>query len=186
MIKGAKNLAKYAIVIALFAAVLAPKQAHAAGRVSISPTPVNLTEGQSRVITVTLQEPIIAAEGEAFVTLNITTTNPSRLTTSVASVTWTGAQWAQSRTFTLTAVDDLLVNGDVSDLVDVSVVSNSEFYDGFAPSFVASVLDNDVNTVTLPAVLPEVGHRSADLGVVVMALMAGVITYALRRGKLEV
>lgn len=186
MIMRSNKTVTFIIMLAVLVIAFAPSSAQAAGRVSMSPTPVNLTEGQSQVITVTLDEPIIAEEGEAFVTLTITNTNPSRLTSSVSSVTWTGAQWAQSRTFTLTAVDDLVVNGDLTDVVDVSVTSNSEYYDAFAPAFVANVLDNDVQQVVLPEVLPAVGDGSSGLAITCMALLAGFVTYALRRGKLEV
>lgn len=177
---------KLLLVVVVVGLLGSPKSAHAAGKVSLSPTPVNLTEGQSQVVTVTLDEPVIVEEGEPFVTLNIASTNPSRLTTSVTSVTWTGAQWNQSRTFTLTAVDDLLVNGDANDLIDITVESNSEYYNSYAPAFVANALDNDVNPVVLPAVLPEVGQGGSAPVALLAALTVGLAAYALqRRGKLK-
>lgn len=159
------------------------RPAHAAGRVSLSPTPIHLTEGQSQVVTVTLDEPIIGPDSDGYLDVVITITNPSRLTTTSTTLSWDQNNWFQPRTFTLNAVDDQVVNGDVTDIVDISVDSNSEYYGGFQPSFVANVLDNDVAT---PTVLPEVGRGLPGLVALITAILVGGIVFVLHRhGKLE-
>lgn len=187
----AKTYGILAGVATIFALLFAPQSSYAAGRVSLSPTPINLTEGQSQVVTVTLTEPIIAMSGTPFVTLVITATNPERITSSVSSVTWSATQWMQPRSFTLTASDDLLVNGDVNDAIEVSVEANSEFYANFAPSFLVNVLDNEVAsqnpTQDQPNVLPRVGSGLYGTSALAFASLSCLFAFILhRRAKIDI
>lgn len=155
--------------------------AHAAGRISLSPTPINLTEGQSQVVTVHLDEPLIGPESDGYLDVTITVANPSRLTTTSTTLSWTQNNWFENRTFTLNAVDDLVVNGDVADIVDVSVDSNSEYYAGFQPTFTVNVLDNDVVAEALPTVLPEVGTGQSGSIMLLMAVGVSAAVFMLQR-----
>lgn len=164
------------------------RPAHAAGRISLTPTPINLTEGQSQVVTAHLDEPIIGPESDGYLDITITITSPSRLTATSTTLSWTQNNWYENRTFTLDAIDDQIVNGDANDIVDVSVDSNSEYYSGFQPAFVVNVLDNDVATpvvapTVLPTVLPKVGTSSHEASYLLVAALLSCTTLILVRRK---
>lgn len=158
--------------------------AHAAGRISLTPTPISLTEGQSQVVTVHLDEPLIGPESDGYLDVTITVTNPSRLTTTSTTLSWTQNNWFENRTFTLNAIDDQLINGDASNIVSVAVDSNSEYYGGFEPSFEVNVLDNDVaQPVTTSTVLPKVGGQSHGVGTLFIAALLSCIAITIMRRK---
>ncbi len=156
--------------------------AHAAGRISLTPTPINLTEGQSQVVTAHLDEPVIGPDSDGYLNVTITITNPSRLTTTSTTLSWTQNNWFENRTFTLDAIDDQIVNGDASNIVSISVDSNSEYYGGFEPSFEVNVLDNDVaQPVVTSTILPKVGGQSHGFGILLLAALLSCTTLIIRR-----
>ncbi len=119
-----------------------------AARVNFSPSSVSLTESQNRVVTVTLDEPIICADPgpPCQVSLAISTNAPDRVTIDTSPVVFASNQWFQAFTFTVTAVDDSLVNGDITPTISIVNTSGSEYYNGFVPTFSISILDNDVSS----------------------------------------
>lgn len=133
------------LIVSGFLLVLLPQVASAA-KVNFSPASVSLTEGQSRVVTVTLDEPIICSDPDIVcqVSLAISTNAPDRVTIDTSPVVFASNQWFQSLTFTVTAVDDSLDNGDITPVVTIINTSGSEYYNGFTPTFSISILDNDV------------------------------------------
>lgn len=125
--------------------LLLPEVASAA-KINFNPASVSLTEGQSQVVTVTLDEPIICADPgpPCQVSLAISTNAPDRVTIETSPVVFASNQWFQAFTFTVTAVDDSLVNGDITPTITIVNVSGSEYYNGFIPTFSIVVLDNDI------------------------------------------
>jgi len=140
--------------------------AHAA-KVNLTTSSVTLTEGQSQIITVTLDEPIVSSDPDNnMVTLTFASSNPSRLSVTDSPLVIPANQWSNSRTITLVATDDAIVNGDETITVTMSTNSGSEYYNGFSRTISVNVLDNDVATT-----LPEVGGSFISFG--------GFLLYAL-------
>lgn len=117
-----------------------------AARINLAPSAVSLTEGESQEVTITLEEPIICADDEppCQILLAISTNNPSRATITTSPVVIPANQWFTEFTFTVTAVDDELLNGDIAPTVTIENESLSEFYNGFIPTFAITILDNEV------------------------------------------
>ncbi len=128
--------------------ILNPARAAAVSRIEFTPASFTLEEGQSQTVTITLSEPIVTSSLDpAFVDLSPTTLS-TRTSLSTPTITYLANEWFQSKTFTVTAVDDQLVNGDTQVTYSTIADSNSEYYDGFAKNFTVNVLDNDVAPVT--------------------------------------
>lgn len=116
-----------------------------AAKVNVTPTPVSLTEGQSQTISITLDSPIIGpGPGAAYFNLSPISGDVSRITVSPSTVSYTSPDWFQVRTFSITAIDDAVVNGDVSSNVSMTVDSDSVYYNGFLVSIPVTVNDNDI------------------------------------------
>jgi len=124
-------------------------QIASAAKVNVTPTPVTLTEGQSQTISITLDSPIIGpGPGAAYFNLNPIPGDVSRITVSPSIVSYTAADWFQVKTFSITAVDDAVVNGNISSNVSMTVDSDSVYYNGFLVSIPVTVNDNDVAVTT--------------------------------------
>ncbi len=136
--------------------------------VNKSPSSITITEGGSQVVTITLDEPIIGPGPDPpFFYLNLTSGSPSRVTTNVSTITYDYAEWAQSKTITISAVDDALVNGNTNTTVSFIVDSDSEYYNEYTGSIAVTVLDNDVlaqttQTATAPASTTETLADTGD------------------------
>lgn len=119
-------------------------------RIEVSPASLELLEGESQVVQLSLGEPIISADLEpGFVTVTFSSSAPGLVDLSSSSVTWPAADWHTVREITLTALDD----GDddpTSHQITVTgtVESNSEYYDGFPISFVVTTNDPQPTTTT--------------------------------------
>ena len=175
------------VVIGVAMTTLCSGVAHAA-KINISPSNFSLTEGSSRVVQVTLDQPIISSDANpGYVTLNLASNAPGRVSISPSSLTWQFNEWLQSRTFTITAIDDNLRNFDVTPTFTLTTVSNSVFYSGFIPQLTATILDNETDPdpqaseeppPELPSVLPEVGlglSNTAIMFAILSAITVGVI-----------
>jgi hypothetical protein len=121
-----------------------------AAKINLSPASVSLTEGQSQVVQVTLDEPIICSDPgpPCQVSLAISTDAPDRVTIDTSPVVIPSNLWAQSFNFTVTAVEDSIVNGNITPIDTVFSTSGSEYYTGFVPTFSITILDNDVAPAT--------------------------------------
>ncbi len=120
-----------------------------AARVNFTPSTIALNEGQSQTISITLSEPIVAPGPDpAYVELPLTSSNPGRLSISPSSINYTAGQWSQTKTFTITAIDDSLDNGDTVVTLSSTTNSNSEFYSNFVASSQITIIDNDEASVT--------------------------------------
>lgn len=134
-----------ALFVSCAAMVLAP-QAVSAARINFTPSSVSMTEGQSQVVQVTLDQPIICQDIEVpcQVSIAVSTNAPSRTTITTSPIVVPFNQWFQTFNFTIMAVNDELVNGDVNPIVTAIATSGSEYYSNFAPTFSLTILDNDV------------------------------------------
>jgi len=131
--------------------MLVPTSAFAA-RIEPSPITGSGVEGTFvRVISVTLDSPIIAPPGPtpAYVTINLTSSNPARATLSVSSINWPAPEWSQVRTFTVSSIDDGINNSSTPVVISMAVDSNSGYYNGFLiASATFNLTDGSVATTT--------------------------------------
>jgi Domain of unknown function (DUF4347)/Malectin domain/Glucose / Sorbosone dehydrogenase/IPT/TIG domain len=117
-------------------------------------------------------------------TANVTIAlNPgTELTTNVASLTFTPANWNIAQSVTVTAVDDALVEGTHTGTIAQTITSTDPNYSGLtlAPLSVA-ITDNDTNTVSGTIFINGGGSAYTDnLGQLWSAdkLFAGGVTYS--------
>jgi hypothetical protein len=131
-------------VIVLIAVFGSSISAAGAAKVNPSPLTVSVAEGDSQVVTITLDEPIIAPGPDpAVVTLAFTVDDPSRVSLSTSSLVWAASEWAQPRQLTVSATLDGVYNASGTVTLDGVVSSNSEYYDGFTTSITVSIADAD-------------------------------------------
>ncbi len=117
---------------------------HAAGKISLSPASTTMTEGQTQDVTVALSEPIISADPPGFVQVYVSSNTQSRLALNESFVEFAENEWSQHKTFSVTAPDDALLNGDQTITLSFNIYSNSEFYNQYAGSTTITVHDNEV------------------------------------------
>ena len=166
-----------------------------AAKVNFNPSTVSLTEGQSQVVQVTLDEPIICEEvgPPCQVSLTIGTNTPDRINIDTSPVIIDSSQWSQTFSFTVSAVDDLLDNGDITPIITIVNTSGSEYYNGFVPSFTINILDNDVTAPQIPAEASNTeGQTLAATGdnqisylscAVIILMMAIIFVFILQNSK---
>lgn len=134
---------------------LAPTLAYATPppRVSLTPSPVTLTEGSSQTISITLSEPIVGPGPDpAYLFVYLSSSDPSRAVVTTPSVKYDASEWTQHKTFQIKAVDDIAVNGNAPVTISFSIYSDSEYYNDFTGSVPVIVIDDDLPlAVTAPA-----------------------------------
>lgn len=115
-----------------------------ASKVNPAAATVSLTEGNAQIVTLTLDQPIIAPGPDpGLVTLDLTVADPSRVSLSASSVSWPATQWFQPRQVTVTALHDGVHNASNTVVVQGLVSSNSAYYDAFATSITVTIADVD-------------------------------------------
>ncbi len=92
----------------------------------------------------------LSAVPTANVTVAYASGDTTEGTVSPASVTFTPANWSTPQTFTLTAVDDLLVDGTVAYTLNATVTSTDPAFNGVTSPRNAQTLDNEL-LLTLPS-----------------------------------
>jgi hypothetical protein len=117
-----------------------------AQKVAPDPTSVTMDEdGDTEIVEVTLDEPIIVPEeGDPWVTINISS-NDDRVEVSPASVTFLDSEWTELKEFTITTVGDSILNLDNNVIITLSAVSDSEYYDGYENSVSVTLIDDEVD-----------------------------------------
>jgi large repetitive protein len=106
---------------------------------------------------VTSSSPLVTTEGGATVSYTVSLTRPplSNVTVNVANttgqtsvgsstLTFTTANWYIPQTVVVTAVNDLLVDGTLTDTINNNAVSTDAAYNGLSRPLAAQALDNDV------------------------------------------
>ncbi len=114
-------------------------------KVSPAPNPLVLQEGDSQTVSLVLDAPIIAPGPDPNPTVVVTFTvdDPSRVSLSAPSVTWTAAEWPQSRSITVTALHDGVHDSTNTVVVHAVAASAAAYYNGFATTFTVSIADVD-------------------------------------------
>jgi hypothetical protein len=117
----------------------------AANKISATPASFTLAEGASRVVSVQLDEPIICPGGAAGCEVSIpwVASDPARLSFSPATVHYDYTEWAQVKTFTVTAVDDGTYNASNYVTANATAVSPSEYYNQYHVSLAVTIVDDD-------------------------------------------
>lgn len=133
--------------------LLATSQAASAapGRVAADPSPVTIPEGATASITVTLDQPIIAATPDPEVVLDLTIGDPARVALSTNQLVFAATEWRTPKTLTVTALDNAI--HDLTPAVTVTglVSSASEYYNRYRVTITVNIVDNDpVPTTTTP------------------------------------
>jgi len=138
------------VLIAVFAVVVPAESIGATSpKVAANPSAVTLTEGQPHDVQFRLDQPIIVPiGGTPDVTINFTISDPSRVSLSANSVTWTAPEWFQSRTLTLNALHDGVHDTSNSVTVQYVAVSDSAYYSGFTGAVTVTINDIDAAPTT--------------------------------------
>lgn len=119
----------------LAASIFSIASAHAQDRVSLSPNSVLLLPGDSIEVTVSLNEPIIVPTPPGYVTLDMQS-GDERVSLSPTTLTWSDSEWFQKKTFLITMTGNEAPGNEFNfSALGVSVNSNSEFFDGYLPTF---------------------------------------------------
>lgn len=134
-----------AFAVAIIVLAVARPVSANTGRVSLSPDPTSVVEGQDMVVTVHLDEPIITEEEEGYVTINLTSSDPGLLSLSDSSITFPASEWSGSKSFTISALPDSVTTGHQSLTVSFSTDSNSEYYDGFTGDIDVTFIDIELS-----------------------------------------
>ena len=113
------------------------------GKISISPNSTGFIIGTGpHAYTVMLDEPIISATGTAYLTINLTNTDP-RLTLSTTTISYSASDWFTQKNFTVTVAND--PSRHMQNIVPITFLanSNSEYYSGFHGTNYVTILDDD-------------------------------------------
>lgn len=100
-----------------------------------------LASSQSLALTFTLNEPIIClvTAPTCDLVINLSVSDPSTLSLSNYSVSWSFTQWSQSRSITLTAKPNLTFRNSYAVVVMGTTVSNSDYYQGFKVTYTQAI-----------------------------------------------
>ena len=102
-------------------------------------TPATITEGQ--YITRTFK---LKSQPKSNVTLNISSSNNSRLSITPQSLTFTPSNWNTTQSVRFTAIDDNIVNGNVDVVISINSSSTDNAYNNLTSTYTITVKDNDV------------------------------------------
>lgn len=106
--------------------------AHAAGKVSLIPQTPTLYEGSAQQMEIKLSQPIICPtlpDGVACeVTLDLSSSDPSRLSISPNSVSYLANEWAQTRVVTVEATIDSVYTLDSPITITATAGGTAPFY----------------------------------------------------------
>ncbi len=143
-----KSFSKFALLflIVLIGTHTGTLTANASSRVAVDPTSVTMDEDVDiEVITLTLDEPIIVPEeGNPWITIDISS-DDSRVEVSDLSIVFLSEEWASEKEFTITTVGDGILNLDNDVTIILSVVSDSEYYNGYENTISVTLIDDEAD-----------------------------------------
>jgi hypothetical protein len=130
-----------ALLITAISSLSLPMVANAeTGKVQFAISNPEIALGESATVDVTLDEPIICIEAlECSVTLDFTDSIPDGITVSPASISWSGAEWSQPRTITVTVAEDASELFAQTITLGGILASASEYYQGYQAGFDVNV-----------------------------------------------
>ena len=113
--------------------------------VTVSPTSLNVQEGQARRYTVNLD-----SEPTADVTVTVDVPAGAGFTVSPGTLTFTSQNWSNVQRVTVTALEDPDARDEPTATITHSVSSTDTLYDGFSTDSVAVIVtDDDTDGVTI-------------------------------------
>lgn len=174
-----KRFLIFIVSFVLFIYILTP-HVHAASKVTLTPDVTTISENQSLTVQVVLAEPIIGpGPDQPFFHLNLTSSDPSRVTISPNPLDYESNEWMQIKTFTITVLNDNIYNSNNNITISFIVDSDSEYYDNFSGSFVLSIVDLSPASVTTGASLvSQKGSTLSDTGQDILLIQyISVITF---------
>lgn len=134
--------------------------------VTITPVTGLLTSETGGTATFTV---VLNTEPFANVTIPLSSSTPSEGTVSPAALTFTPANWQTPQTVTVTGVNDVLDDGDVSYTVFTSVISADLLYNELNPADVdVTNRDNDIATISVSGIS---GPTSESFGVAAFSVV---------------
>ncbi len=123
-----KRIQHLLVLLVIIITSLFVQTVHAAGKITLTPVSPAISEGQSQVIGINLDAAIPAGRQ---VTLSIISSNPETAMISPATISFTSADWSQTKYFTV----NVPANGTYGDtrniLIFATASSNMAYYNGF-------------------------------------------------------
>ena len=167
--------------VAMLAPLLGAGTAYAQ-RVAASPSPITLNEGDSQLIQLRLDSPIICPldAPTCVVDINFTSTDPAHVSFTPSTVEFLADEWTQPLSTTLQTTDDGVYNAGETVTVTGTAVSAAEYYNGYTLNIPLTINNNDPappvpTPVNKVVAAPDTGQAPANLaGPWVVVLMAGL------------
>jgi len=107
---------------------------------------------------------VLNSQPTANVTVNLASSDTTEGTVSPASRTFTTANWSTPQSFTLTAADDNVSDGNVGYSLNATVTSSDTLYAAVTGSVSATTIDNEAG-ITLPGGTVYYGVGDSGVGV---------------------
>ena len=158
--------------------------------ITVSPTSGLTTTEAGGTATFTV---VLNTQPTADVIISLTSSDTSEGTVSPASLTFTPANWNTPQTVTITAVDDALVDGDISYTIQTGPATSADLnYSGFDPTDVSitnqdddslgAVLTTDVHnashSVISSALVGDLVHASVEVDGNGTPALTGAVTFS--------
>lgn len=117
--------------------------------VTVAPAgPVVVTEGGLQAL---VQVSLNTSPGGTSAVIPVTSSDPTEMTPSVSSLTFTNANWAQPQLVLVTGVDDVIADGNQSSTLVLGAIVGS-YFDGLDPTDVGVITqDDEVPSIVLTA-----------------------------------
>ncbi len=150
-----KNLVRISLILVVTVLMFSCSLIRAsAAKITISPASVTLPEnGGSQVVSLSLDNPIIANSGSQNLTVTLTSSDPN-VTVSPSSVTFLHDQWFLPQSFTITTGDVGVANPYHVVTIGLSSSSGSEYYNGYTSSIAVTLIDGDRTAPMLTELVP--------------------------------
>jgi len=135
-------------------ALFRPSIVQAGGKVSPSPASTTIAEGSSQDFNIQLDAPIICPGGAPVcqVEIDMTPTDPGRVSISPSPVIYAASDWSQIKTFTVTALPNATQNDNETVTINMVASSASVYYNNFTASVSINITDT---TPPKPAIVDK-------------------------------
>jgi hypothetical protein len=160
------------------AAITPPAISISHGKIAMSISQSTLSGGAGAIGEVTLDAPIICANqsGSCEVTISMTSNNPTRLSISPQSLTWSATTWARPQFFIInSSLTGMTAASEIVTVSTTSAISQSEYYLGFAIPRILFTVNNPnwVAPVPVPVPVPDPVQQSKISGITPTTGVAG-------------
>lgn len=137
----------------------------AVDKVTADPTLVTINEnGGSAIIELSLSEPIVVGPGSMELVEIFITSPDDRIEVSPMPVSFLGDEWMQVKEFTITGVDDLILNPDNEVTLTLEANSESEFYNAYQFEVTVTLVDDEAD-VTSPDTFFVSSYTSSSVAI---------------------